>query len=65
MCGPQIRLSLFTFRPIIGNASALGVQFPASARVFMFEFLFCCCVFTFCPKTRNLSQNFKIPFAML
>jgi len=42
-----------------GNASALGArgsqfQLPAPAGVFMFEFLFCC-VFTFCPKTHNLT----------
>jgi len=89
LSGPQIRLCLFTFRPIaskqlnslttIDTLSWLGgavvshplwykrsrVQFPAPARVFMFEFLFCCCVFSFCPKTHYLSQKFAIPFVML
>ena len=35
-------------------------------RVFMFDFLYCCCcVFTFCPKTHYFSQKFAIPFTML
>jgi len=77
MCGLQIWLCLFMFRPIAskqltrwctGKAYASGARGPGfnsgSYRGFMFEFLFCC-VFTFCPKTRYLSQNFAIPFAML
>jgi len=32
----------------------------------MFDFLFCCCcVFTFCPLTHYLWQNFANPFAMI
>jgi len=39
---------------------------PGSARVFMFDFLYCCCcVFTFLSKTHYLSQNIAIPFTML
>ena len=90
MSGPQIRVCLFTFRPIaskqlnslttIDTFSWLGgavvthplwVQevpgsIPSSGKVFLFDFLFCCCcVFSFCPKTHYLSQKFAIPFAML
>ena len=41
------------------------VQFPAPARVFMFDFLFCCCFHFFVQKhiiCHNILQN---PFAML
>jgi len=76
MSGPQIWLFLFTFRPIEskklnGLNTSFGckmsrVQSPAPERVFMFDFLFCCCcVFTFLSKTHYLSQKFTIPFTIL
>ena len=66
LSGPQIWLCLFTFRPIAFGCKRSRVKFPAPARVFMFDFLLCCCcVFTFCPKTHYSSQNFAISFAML
>ena len=70
MCGPQIRLCLFTclftYRLIASKwlnslttiDTTSRVQFPAPTRVFMFEVLFYCyCVFTFCPETHYLSHN--------
>jgi len=88
MCGPQIRLCLFTFRPIaskslnslttidilcwLGGAEVtypLWVRevpglIPGSGKGFDFWFgVFC--VFTVCPKTHDLLQNFAIPCAML
>ena len=42
------------------------VRFPAPARDFMFDVLFCCCcVLSFCLKTHYLSQYCAMPFAML
>jgi len=88
MCGPQIRLCLFTFRPIASKSlnslttidilSWLGGaevtypllvrevpgSIPGSGKGFDFRFGGFC-VFTFCPKTHDLLQNFAIPSAML
>ena len=39
---------------------------PGFGKVFMFDCLFCCCcVFTFCPKTHNLSLKFAITFTTI
>jgi len=48
-----------------GNASVLGTRGPVfNSRLWQgflgLTFLFCCCVFTFSPKTHYLSQNFAI-----
>ena len=64
MCGPQIRLCLFTFRPIaskqlnilttINSPSWLG-----GAVVMILSLSFCFVVFTFCPKAHYLSQTLR------
>ena len=53
MSGPKIWLCLFTFRPIaLKKFKRPRVQFPAPARVFMFD-LFLCFYF-FCKKNNTL-----------